>query len=64
VLNTVAGFQPELSLRKVTACMLTQIYEVSTPEDARSLSEIGINHIGVLIGNGEFPRELPVDVAA
>ena len=39
--------------------MLTQIYEVSTPEEAWSISEIGVDHIGVLVGNGEFPRELP-----
>ena len=43
--------------------MLTQIYEVSTPEDARSISEIGVDHIGVLIGDGEFPRELPLRAA-
>jgi phosphoribosylanthranilate isomerase len=44
--------------------MLTQIYEVSTPEEARSISEIGVDHIGVLVGIGEFPRELPVEAAA
>ena len=44
--------------------MLTQIYEVSTTEEARSISKIGIDHIGVLIGDGEFPRELPVEAAA
>jgi phosphoribosylanthranilate isomerase len=44
--------------------MLTQIYEVSTPEEARSISEIGVEHIGVLVGRGEFPRELPVEAAA
>jgi len=44
--------------------MLTQIYEVSTPEEARSISEMGIDHIGVLVGDGEFPRELSVETAA
>jgi len=44
--------------------MLTQIYEVSTPEEARSISLIGVDHIGVLVGNGQFPRELPVAAAA
>ena len=43
--------------------MLTQIYEVSTPEEARLISEIGVDHVGVLVGNGEFPRELPVEAA-
>jgi hypothetical protein len=44
--------------------MLTQIYEVSTPEEATSISRIGVDHIGVLVGKGEFPRELPVEAAA
>jgi phosphoribosylanthranilate isomerase len=44
--------------------MLTQIYEISTPEEARAISEIGVEHIGVLVGRGEFPRELPVEAAA
>ncbi len=44
--------------------MLTQIYEVSTPEEARAISLIGVDHIGVLVGNGQFPRELPVAAAA
>ena len=44
--------------------MITQIYEVSTPDEARSLSAIGVDHIGVLVGNGEFPRELRVETAA
>jgi phosphoribosylanthranilate isomerase len=46
------------------ASMLTQIYEISTPEEARSISGIGVDHIGVLVGNGEFARELPVEAAA
>jgi phosphoribosylanthranilate isomerase len=44
--------------------LLTQIYEVSTPEEARSISAIGIDHIGVLVGNGQFPRELSISAAA
>jgi phosphoribosylanthranilate isomerase len=44
--------------------MIPQIYEVSTPDEARSISEIGIDHIGVLVGSGEFPRELPTETAA
>ena len=44
--------------------MLTQIYEISTPEEARAISAIGVDHIGILVGNGEFPRELPVKAAA
>ena len=44
--------------------MLTQIYEISTPEEARAVSAIGIDHVGILVGNGEFPREQPVSAAA
>ena len=44
--------------------MLTQIYEVSAPEEALAISRIGIDHIGILVGNGEFPRELPLEAAA
>jgi phosphoribosylanthranilate isomerase len=44
--------------------MLTQIYEISTPDEARSISEIGIDHIGVLAGKGEFPRELSLQAAS
>jgi phosphoribosylanthranilate isomerase len=44
--------------------MLTQIYEISTPDEARSISAIGVDHIGVLVGNGEFPRELSLQAAS
>src|SRR5437763_8765485 len=44
--------------------MLTQIYEVSTTEEARSLCRIGIDHIGVLVGKGEFPREQTFEIGA
>jgi len=37
--------------------MLTQIYEVSTPSEADAISGLGIDHVGVLVGNGAFPRE-------
>jgi phosphoribosylanthranilate isomerase len=37
--------------------MLVQIYEVTTPEEASALSRIGVDHIGVLVGKGKFPRE-------
>ena len=40
--------------------MLTQIYEVSTEDEARAISALGIDHIGVLVGDGQFPRELPL----
>jgi phosphoribosylanthranilate isomerase len=44
--------------------VLTQIYEVSTPEEACLISQAGVDHIGILVGNGEFPRELSAEAAA
>jgi phosphoribosylanthranilate isomerase len=43
--------------------LLVQIYEVATPEEARAVARIGVDHVGVLVGAGEFPRELPVAAA-
>ena len=39
--------------------MLVQIYEVQTPDEAAVLARLGVDHIGVLIGEGVFSRELP-----
>jgi phosphoribosylanthranilate isomerase len=44
--------------------MLTQIYEVSTTKEASDISAMGVSHVGVLVGDGRFPRELPVSSAA
>jgi phosphoribosylanthranilate isomerase len=44
--------------------MLVQLYEVRTPEEAVALAGLGVDHIGVLVGNGLFPRELPAERAA
>jgi phosphoribosylanthranilate isomerase len=43
--------------------MLVQIFEVQRPEEAVALARLGVDHIGVLVGNGAFPRELPVERA-
>src|SRR6516162_8520081 len=43
--------------------MLVQIYEISTPEEASALGNLGVDHIGVLVGDGSFPREQSVDQA-
>ena len=40
--------------------MLVQIYEVQTPEEAIALLRLGVDHIGVLVGDGMFPRELSI----
>jgi len=44
--------------------VLTQIYEIATPTEAEAISAIGVDHIGVLVGIGAFPRELPVHSAS
>jgi phosphoribosylanthranilate isomerase len=36
---------------------LVQIYEVTSPEEASALVAMGVDHIGVLVGRGKFPRE-------
>jgi phosphoribosylanthranilate isomerase len=43
--------------------MLVQIYEVTTIEEARALGNFGVDHIGVLVGNGSFPRERTIEQA-
>ena len=37
--------------------MLTQVYEVSRPPEADAVSSLGVDHVGVLVGNGTFPRK-------
>jgi phosphoribosylanthranilate isomerase len=44
--------------------MLVQIYEVQAPEEAVALARLGVDHIGVLVGEGAFPRELTADRAS
>jgi phosphoribosylanthranilate isomerase len=36
---------------------LVQIYEVTSRKEAAALVVLGVNHIGVLVGKGKFPRE-------
>jgi phosphoribosylanthranilate isomerase len=43
--------------------MLVQIYETSSPQEASALGELGVDHIGVLVGDGSFPREQSLDTA-
>lgn len=43
--------------------MIVQIYEVSSPEEARALTGFGVDHIGVLVGDGTFPREQSIEQA-
>ena len=43
--------------------MIVQIYEVSTPAEAHALGTMGVDHIGVLVGDGSFPREQTIENA-
>jgi phosphoribosylanthranilate isomerase len=43
--------------------MIVQIYEVTTPEEAREVSVMGVDHVGVLVGDGSFPREQTIETA-
>jgi phosphoribosylanthranilate isomerase len=43
--------------------MITQIYEVNSPDEASKLAELGVDNIGVLVGKGQFPRELDAEEA-
>lgn len=43
--------------------MIVQIYETQNPREAANLVAAGIHHVGVLVGNGEFPREIPPEQA-
>ena len=43
--------------------MIVQIYEISSPDEAKKMAEIGVDHVGVLIGKGKYPRELSIEEA-
>ena len=43
--------------------MIVQIYEISTPAEAYALGALGVDHIGVLVGEGSFPREQTIEQA-
>ena len=38
--------------------MIVQIYEVASSQEAIAVAEAGVDHAGVLVGQGAFPREL------
>jgi len=43
--------------------MLTQIYEVTSAREAAAICAVGVDHVGVLVGDGSFPREQPLSSA-
>jgi phosphoribosylanthranilate isomerase len=40
--------------------MLTQIYEITSAREAAAVCALGVDHVGVLVGDGSFPREQPL----
>jgi phosphoribosylanthranilate isomerase len=38
--------------------MIVQIYETQNVEEARQLEALGVDHVGVKVGKGAFPREM------
>ena len=44
--------------------MITQLYEISSLEEVQLCIDAGVDHVGVLVGEGQFPRELRLDEAA
>ena len=58
------SFSRRLCRKSRSFILLTQIYEVATPAEADAISGFGVDHVGVLIGDGAFPRELSVREAA
>jgi phosphoribosylanthranilate isomerase len=44
--------------------MIVQIYEVTSPAEARALGAMRVDHIGVLVGEGSFPREQTIEKAS
>jgi phosphoribosylanthranilate isomerase len=43
--------------------MIVQIYEIATPDEAAVLAAAGVDHPGVLVGPGDFPREVDCGAA-
>lgn len=43
--------------------MIVQIYEIQNSDEANDLMLLGVDHIGVLVGNGAYPREFSPEQA-
>jgi phosphoribosylanthranilate isomerase len=55
---------PHFARREVCPnIMIVQIYEVSSAEEASALCSLGVDHVGVLVGDGTFPRERSIERA-
>jgi phosphoribosylanthranilate isomerase len=38
--------------------MIVQVYEATEPQEAQLLAAAGVDHVGVLVGRGAYPREV------
>ena len=47
----------------LAGAVIVQIYEVTSPDEARALSAMGVDHVGVLVGDGSLPREQSIGTA-
>ncbi len=43
--------------------MIVQIYEVINEDEAKKLEELGVDHVGMLVGKGKYPREISCEKA-
>lgn len=43
--------------------MIVQIYETQSADEARALVQAGVDHVGVLVGKSEYPREYSAEEA-
>lgn len=57
------GFGPAIHGIRYTRLVIVQIYEITSAEEAGALSAMGVDHIGILVGDGSFPREVSIERA-
>jgi len=43
--------------------MIIQIYEIGNPTEAEKIAELGVDHIGVLVGKGKHPHEISYELS-
>jgi phosphoribosylanthranilate isomerase len=54
---------PRVANRYNSPMLIVQIYEVTSAAEAEALADLGVSHVGVLVGKGKFPREQSFDAA-
>lgn len=43
--------------------MIVQIYEIRTPAESKAVVDLGVDHVGMLVGKNKFPGEINYDQA-